>query len=302
MSIDLNRDNSFGIREIEHPVESTRIFIRTAGRLDVDEVLIMIHGGPGLSYRYLLGLEQLVSPQLTVVNYDQRGTGRSPILGVQGEEAQAENFTSITYAQDLEAVRSAIAQEKKVHILGHSWGGLVAMHYAIQYPEHVRSLLLLNSVPPTVAGLYAGFERFEARLKDFQQKGIIPTELSADHLERLKQILPVYLSKTNPPFDLPSFADTFDHTPTVGDQTWKAMGDFDLSAQTATLKLPLHIFYGEDDPFGRAWADETRAAFSSAMIDFQMIPDCGHFGWLECPEIFFHALQNFLEQHKVNGY
>ncbi|GHO54418.1 hypothetical protein KSB_28930 [Ktedonobacter robiniae] len=162
-------------------------------------------------------------------------------------------------------------------------------------------MLLIDSVPPTVAGLHAGFECFEARLKALQQKGIIPTELSPDHLERLKQILPVYLSRTNPPFDLPRFTETFDRTPEVGEQTWKALGNFDLSAQVAALKLPLHIFYGEDDPFGRAWADETRAAFSSATIDFQMIPDCGHFGWLECPEIFFHVVQNFLEQHKVNG-
>ncbi|WP_161982418.1 hypothetical protein [Dictyobacter alpinus] len=53
------------------------------------------------------------------------------------------------------------------------------------------------------------------------------------------------------------------------------MGDFDLSAQVASLKFPLHIFYGENDPFGRAWADKTRAAFSSATIDFQMIPIVG---------------------------
>ena len=301
MFTDSNRDNSLSIHEIEQSVESARIFIRTAGALDADDVLIMIHGGPGLSHRYMLGLEQLAGPQLTVVNYDQRGTGRSPILELQGAEAQVENFAPITYAQDLEAVRSAVAQEKKVHILGHSWGGMVAMQYAIQYPEHIRSLLLIDSVPPTVAGLHAGFECFEARLKDLQQKGIIPTELSTDHLESLKQILPVYLSRTNPPFDLPRFTETFDHTPEVGEQTWKALGDFDLSAQVATLKLPLHIFYGEDDPFGRAWADEARAAFSNATIDFQMIPDCGHFGWLECPEIFFPAFQNFLEQHKVNG-
>ncbi|GHO42122.1 alpha/beta fold hydrolase [Ktedonospora formicarum] len=301
MFTDSMKGNHLSIREIEHSAESARIFIRTAGALDADDVLIMIHGGPGLSHRYMLGLEQLASPQLTVVNYDQRGTGRSPILELQGAEAQVAHFAPTTYAQDLESVRSVVAQGKKVHILGHSWGGMVAMYYAIQYPEHVRSLLLIDSVPPTVAGLHAGFEHFEARLKDLQQQGIVPTELSTDHLERLKQILPVYVSRTNPSFDLPRFTETIDHTPEVGEQTWKALGDFDLSAQVAALKLPLHIFYGEDDPFGRVWADETRAAFSNATIDFQMIPDCGHFGWLECPEIFFPALQNFIEQHKVNG-
>lgn len=58
MFTDSNRDNSLSIREIEQPVESARIFIRTAGALDADDVLIMIHGGPGLSHRYMLGLVQ----------------------------------------------------------------------------------------------------------------------------------------------------------------------------------------------------------------------------------------------------
>lgn len=300
MSINLHKGNSFPIREIELPVDSAKLFVRAAGNPDADDVLILLHGGPGLSHRYLLGFEQLVSPQLTVVTYDQRGTTRSPIQGLQGEEPSIEHFSATTYAQDLEAVRAAVAPEKKVHILGHSWGGMVAILYALQYPEHVRSLLLIDSAPLTKTGVNEGYERFSARQEDLQQKGIVPTELSTDPLEGLKQIFPVYLSNPTPAFDLSGVTDALDLTPEVGGKTWEALGDFDLTEQVAQVKLPLYIFFGEDDPFGRVWADEMRAAFSSATIDFQMIPNCGHFGWLECPEIFCPALRHFLEQHKTN--
>lgn len=281
------------IREFQHETLDANLFIRTIGETDADNVIIMAHGGPGLSHRYMLGLEQLAGPQLTVVNYDQRGTGRS----VSPQKLDVDKLTPESYAQDLEAVRQAVASEKKVHILGHSWGGMVAMQYALQYPEHVRSLLLIDSVPPTQTGLQAGFQRFRARLQALQHKGVIPTKLSADELEELQQILPVYVSQIDPPLDLSAFAASLDRTSGVGEKTWEALGAFDLREQVGTLQLPLQILFGEDDPFGRAWADETKDAFTEATIDFQVVSHCGHFGWLERPRTFFDAVQTFLAKN-----
>ncbi|WP_201390221.1 alpha/beta fold hydrolase [Ktedonobacter sp. SOSP1-85] len=281
-SIHETNHNALTIREFQHKVQDINLFIRTIGESDADNVLIMAHGGPGLSHRYMLGLEQLAGPQLTVVNYDQRGTGQS----VSPQKLDIDKFTPEIYAQDLEAVRQAVASEKKVHILGHSWGGMVAMQYALQYPEHIRSLQLINSVPPTVAGLQAGFQHFNARVQALQHKGIIPTKLSTDGLEKLQQILPVYVAPADPPLDLPALAATFDRTPEVGEKTWEALGAFDLREQVGKLQLPLQILFGEDDPFGRAWADETRDAFTEATIHFQVFSHCGHFGWLERPGAF----------------
>lgn len=171
------------------------------------------------------------------------------------------------------------------------------MQYALQYPEYIRSLQLINSVPPTATGLQAGFQRFGARVQELQDKGIIPTKLSADHLEELQQILPVYVAQANPPLDLSALAASIDHTPGVGEKTWEALGAFDLREQVGKLKLPLQILFGEDDPFGRAWADETRDAFTEATIHFQVFSRCGHFGWLERPRTFFDAVQTFLDKN-----
>src|ERR1700753_3821490 len=167
-----------------HPnTKRAKIFVRIVGKPDADNVLIIVHGGPGLSHRYLLGLDQLASSHLTLVYYDQRGTGRSSISVAQkGNEKDptTDEFSLKSYVQDLEAVRSAIAGPRKVHILGHSWGGLVAMHYAIQYLENVRALSLIGSEPPTSSGVEAGFERLQRRVQFLQDKSLIPTELSTD--------------------------------------------------------------------------------------------------------------------------
>jgi proline iminopeptidase len=282
------------IREFHLTDEPANTFVRTVGGPDTDSVLINIHGGPGLSHRYMLGLDQLASAQLMVVNYDQRGAGRSIPVTQDGQDRiqTIDDYSLVAYVQDLEAVRRAVAGDKEIHLLAHSWGGLVAMQYAIQYPEHIRSLLLVTCVPPTSAGTNAGTERIDKSVQTLQQKGIIPAELSADEAERLYQILPVYLAD---PTTLPSLL--FESTPGVGDLTWQAVGDFDLREQVAQLHIPLQILFGEADPFGVEWAYETKEAFKNAKIDFVLAPDYGHFGWLESPESFFRSVRSFLDQN-----
>jgi pimeloyl-ACP methyl ester carboxylesterase len=287
-------NEKLNIREFHLTDEPANTFVRTVGGPDTDTILINIHGGPALSHSYMLGLDQLASSELMVVNYDQRGTGRSIPVALESQEKAQEldDFSLTAYAHDLEAVRRAVAGDKKVHILAHSWGGLVAMQYAILYPEQIRSLLLVTCVPPTSTGLNAGFERISKNIQALQQKGMIPAELSTNVAERLQQILPVYLAD---PTTLPSLV--FESTPGVGDLTWLAVEDFDLTEQVAKLDIPLQILFGEADPFGVEWAYETKAAFKNAKIDFVLAPDYGHFGWLESPEFFFRSAHNFLDQH-----
>src|SRR5687768_4543136 len=87
------------------------------------ETMVVLHGGWGLSSEYLRGLEALAGPTLRVVTFDQRGVGKS--TGVVAKENVMAQATA-----DLEAVRMALGVEK-IHVLGHSAGGLNALHYAI---------------------------------------------------------------------------------------------------------------------------------------------------------------------------
>ncbi len=271
------------IREMSITGHLARLYVRAVGDPEADNVLITIHGGPGLSHRPYLGLEQLASSELAVVSYDQRGSGRSsrPSTG---------DFDLLTHARDLEAVRSLVAGQRPVHLLGHSWGGLVAMYYALRYPQQVRSLLLVGSMPPTWSGLGPGMACLEARIRVLQQQGIIPMDFSADPLEWLKQIFPVYLADSTLALPL----DGLEYDATVGQLTMTAVQGYDLTEQVAHLSHRVLILWGEADPFCRAWAEETEAAFSGARVEFVVIPRCGHLGWMECPDAFFRPVRTFL--------
>jgi proline iminopeptidase len=97
-------------------------------------VLIVLHGGPGADYRYLLGLKALAD-DYHVVFYDQRGTGLS-------QRVPADSISVPTFISDLDAFVTAFGQGRPVHLLGHSWGAMLASAYTGTHPEKVGSLIL----------------------------------------------------------------------------------------------------------------------------------------------------------------
>ena len=119
-------------KELMVPAEDVTLYVRIAGDPQAENILLAVHGGPGNSSDYMISLEQLQSEELTVVTYDQRGTGRS--------SEPSEGYSLLKYVEDLEAVRKALDAEK-VHILGHSWGGIVTMRYATIYSQKIKSLM-----------------------------------------------------------------------------------------------------------------------------------------------------------------
>lgn len=101
---------------------------------DTNQTVIVIHGGPGNDYRYLLPLKDL-SQNYHVVFYDQRGTGLSP--RVDESELTAENAL-----EDLGRIIQYYSPNEKVSLIGHSWGGMLASGYTAQNPERIDKLIL----------------------------------------------------------------------------------------------------------------------------------------------------------------
>jgi proline iminopeptidase len=110
-----------------------RIHYVTLGR---GSPLLMLHGGPGMNYRYMLALKELAK-DFRLVLLDQRGSGRSFLSDLN-------TLTFANCVSDLECLREHLGIDRWA-LVGHSFGGFVALEYAIRFPTRVTHLVLLDT-------------------------------------------------------------------------------------------------------------------------------------------------------------
>jgi pimeloyl-ACP methyl ester carboxylesterase len=95
--------------------------------------LVTLHGGPGATHRYLQPLEALAATGRRVIFYDQVGCGRSD------HPTDPSLYTPQTFVAELDALRAQL-DLPRVHVLGQSWGGMLAMEYALSQPSGLASI------------------------------------------------------------------------------------------------------------------------------------------------------------------
>lgn len=120
-------------------VNETELYVRVKG---AGEPLVVLHGGPGLSHDYFLPHLEPLSDHMKLIFFDQRGMGQSSV------DLDSASFSLDLLIEDINTLRQKLGFDT-IHLMGHSWGGIVAMHYASTYPEKLRSLILCNSMPAT---------------------------------------------------------------------------------------------------------------------------------------------------------
>src|SRR3982751_2658009 len=101
--------------------------------------LLCLHGGPGACHDYLWSLAAMADTGRRVIFYDQIGCGLSHI-----NESKPEMWTVDLYVEEVNAVRKALGLDR-IHLLGQSWGGMLAMEYMIRQPEGVASVTIASS-------------------------------------------------------------------------------------------------------------------------------------------------------------
>lgn len=101
--------------------------------------LICLHGGPGATHDYFGSLEPFAATGRCVILYDQLGWGNSDHIH------NPSMWTIDLFREELGEIRRALGL-KHVHILGHSWGGQLAMEYALTHPEGLASLVLADTL------------------------------------------------------------------------------------------------------------------------------------------------------------
>jgi proline-specific peptidase len=100
--------------------------------------LLALHGGPGALHNYLKSLDGVAELGREVIYYDQLGCGNSPTPYLP------DLWSAQLWQEEIDVLRDALGLDQ-VHILGQSWGGMLAMQYAIAQPSGVKSIVVASS-------------------------------------------------------------------------------------------------------------------------------------------------------------
>ena len=104
--------------------------------------ILLLHGGPAMTHEYMECFETFFQQQgFEFYEYDQLGSYYSD------QPKDSSLWTTARFVEEVEQVRRAIgADSANFYVLGNSWGGILAMEYALKYQNHLKGLLVANMV------------------------------------------------------------------------------------------------------------------------------------------------------------
>jgi len=272
---------------------TAKLFCTVAGE---GSPLIILHGGPGLSQDYLLTSLTRLAQTNRVIFFDQRGCGKSEGV-VDAESIKIEHFI-----EDIEAVRKAFGC-KKVSLIGHSWGGHLAMLYAVSHPDCIDKLVLMNSTAATSSDFALFIKEWSRRLasqmnelqalkeSDAYKRGDPETVsqyfkimfrsycFHEEDADKLNLIMPAMASIN-------------------GNKTYEFLKQsylvkpFDLTDDLKKLSCKTLIIHGDYDPIPLQTAKHVQESIAGSKL--VVIEQCGHFPYVEQPAQFFKHLLAFL--------
>jgi proline iminopeptidase len=269
-----------------------------------DEVVFLLNGGPGLPCNYLRApLVPLAGHGYRVVVHDQLGTGASD------HPSDTSLWTLDRYVEEVEAVLAALGL-RRVHFLGHSWGGWCGIEYALRYPGRIASMILSNTAAdiPHLIGEIAGLrnalgnetvammQRFEA-LQNYTHpayKAAVDL-LDFRHIRRLPaRPKPVADSRTG--FNLPIYMAV------QGPNEYHYIGSissWNRIDQLHRFTWPTLVINGRHDVLTPACGKRMANALPDAEV--AVFPNSSHSPFYEEPQAYRACLRSFLDRQGRPG-
>ena len=262
--------------------------------------VLLFSGGPGLSSKQLSSLRDSLSQKYKCILFDQRGTGQSHTSPLDS--------TTINLKQSVEDISSLLRKLKlvRVTIVGHSWGAMLAVTFAITHPTQINKLVLIGSGPLAFSDFVIQEANVMARasiaereyiehLQDSISQAKSPSESLAYRKQLGKQFLRLIsydATRIDSIFEEVSKSRTNQAMQFLMFQDLQKM-NYNVKNKIGTLNFPTLVICGRQDPIGlfpSIYLKDLNNKFKLVWIE-----KSGHFPWLENHESFFLELFKFLK-------
>ena len=248
---------------------------------------LFLHGGPGLSFGYADGLVAELESSFRVASFQQRGLRPSTLEGP---------FTMAQAIDDVVCVLDGLGWER-AFVVGHSWGGHLALRIAASHPARLIGVLAVDPVGVVGDGGVAAFEAeviartpgdARDRARELDERAMAGDGTPEESVESLRLLWPAYFAD---PENAPPMPDTDLSVEAYSGLIAEMGTELDsVAAQLASGDVRFGIVAGAGSPI--PWGQAARATVELSPRAFlEVVADAGHFIWIEAPGRILSALR-----------
>lgn len=254
--------------------------------------VLLLHGGPGLSFDYLRDLADELAEENDVAWYQQRG---------QPPSAEEGPHTVATDVDDARRVLDALGWDK-AYVVGHSWGGHLALHVAEALPERLRGVLCVDPLGAVGDGRWPEFdaemlrrtpESVRARAQELDELAMAGEADEATALEAMRLVWPAYFADPDAAPSMPDFRMASERTgqmvPSINAELPK------LEAGLPQIRVPVGFVHGSRSPMPLEASTDAADRIPSAWVE--VVDGAGHFIWVEAPSAVRDSVRRLTGAH-----
>jgi proline iminopeptidase len=148
---------------VQTSVGTFKVWTKTIGNNSRIKVLLL-HGGPAFTHEYMECFESFFPQQsFEMIEYDQLGSYYSD------QPKDSSLWTTDRFVEEVKQVRKALGLNKdNLYLLGNSWGGLLALEYALKYQQHLKGLIVSNMMASIPA-----YEQYNLKLRSGMRRSLV---------------------------------------------------------------------------------------------------------------------------------
>ena len=256
--------------------------------------VLLLHGGPGLGFDYLRDLADELAHENDVAWYQQRGLTPSAAEGP---------YTVATDVDDARRVLDALGWDK-AYVVGHSWGGHLALHVAEALPERVFGVLSVDPLGSVGDGRWPEFDEemfrrtpdeLRARARELDAltgEGVADDELA---LEGMRIVWPAYFADPAQAPPMPELRMASERSAQMGRSILAELPA--LEAGLPLVRVPVGFVHGSLSPMPVGASTDAADRIPGAWVD--VVDGAGHFVWVEAPGAVAASLRRLTASRPV---
>jgi pimeloyl-ACP methyl ester carboxylesterase len=254
--------------------------------------VLLLHGGPGLGFDYLRELAEELAEENDVAWYQQRGLPPSAVDGPCSVGTEVDDARRV-----LDALRW-----DQAYVVGHSWGGHLALHVAEALPDRVLGVLSVDPLGAVGDGRWPEFdeeifrrtpESVRARARELDERSMKGEADDALALEGMRLVWPAYFADPEAAPPMPELQMATER----GAEMWQSINAElpKLEAGLPEIRVPVGFIHGSRSPMPLGASTDAAERIPGAWVD--IVDGAGHFIWVEAPGAVRVALRRLTAAH-----